>query len=409
MQNQRLGLNTQVGTVVEQANSYLARINDLNEQISAARSKAGGQPPNDLMDQRDQAVSELNQLVGITTYEQGDKLNISLASGGQALLSGQTIYPLQAVSSSKDISRTVVAYTLPAGSGGKTVTVELGDTEVTGGKLGGLLQFRASSLDVMQSQLGQMAVGLALSFNEQHKLGLDQNGNPGGDYFSIGQPQGVPNAQNKSNAQISGTFGTVGNINAKDYDITFDGTNYMVTRLPEGTQVYNGPATGTPPTATLDLDAEMGVRLTISAPPQAGDKWSLSPTRDAARDLKVAITDPNKIALADTTGGNANGKNGLKLAQLQTAKVLDRSSTSINEMFSRVVNTVGVQTQQIKAAATAQANLITQKQAAQQNVSGVNLNEEYVSLSQYQEQYQASARIIDVASTMFDTLLGLRG
>ena len=409
MQNQRLGLNTQVGTVVEQANSYLARINDLNEQISAARAKAGGQPPNDLMDQRDQAVSELNQLVGITTYEQGDKLNISLASGGQALLSGQTIYPLQAVSSSKDISRTVVAYTLPAGSGGKTVTVELGDTEVTGGKLGGLLQFRASSLDVMQSQLGQMAVGLALSFNEQHKLGLDQNGNPGGDYFSIGQPQGVPNAQNKSNAQISGTFGTVGNINAKDYDITFDGTNYMVTRLPEGTQVYNGPATGTPPTATLDLDAEMGVRLTISAPPQAGDKWSLSPTRDAARDLKVAITDPNKIALADTTGGNANGKNGLKLAQLQTAKVLDRSSTSINEMFSRVVNTVGVQTQQIKAAATAQANLITQKQAAQQNVSGVNLNEEYVSLSQYQEQYQASARIIDVASTMFDTLLGLRG
>ena len=84
----------------------------------------------------------------------------------------------------------------------------------------------------MQSQLGQMAVGLALSFNEQHKLGLDQNGNPGGDYFSIGQPQGVPNAQNKSNAQISGTFGTVGNINAKDYDITFDGTNYMVTRCP---------------------------------------------------------------------------------------------------------------------------------------------------------------------------------
>ena len=43
------------------------------------------------------------------------------------------------------------------------------------------------------------------------------------------------------------------------------------------------------------------MRLTISAPPQAGDKWSLSPTRDAARDLNVVITDPNKIALADAT------------------------------------------------------------------------------------------------------------
>ena len=103
------------------------------------------------------------------------------------------------------------------------------------------------------------------------------------------------------------------------------------------------------------------MRLTISAPPQAGDKWSLSPTRDAARDLNVVITDPNKIALADATGGNANGKNGLKLAQLQTAKVLGGNTTSINEMFSQVVNTVGVQTQQIKSAATAQANLITQK------------------------------------------------
>lgn len=276
MQNQRLGLNTQITTTVEQVNSYLTRINDLNSQISTARAKAGGNPPNDPLDQRDRAVSELNQLIGVTTYEQGDKLSISLASGGQALLSGDTVYPLQAVSSAKDVSRTVIAYTLPAGSGGKTVAVELNDAEVTGGKLGGLLQFRATSLDFMQAQLGQMAVGLALSFNEQHRQGLDTAGNPGTDFFSIGKPQGVPNAGNKSGAQISGEFTNVNNINAKDYEISFDGTNYMVTRLPEGTQVYNGPATGTPPTATLDLNAEMGVTLTIDSPPQAGDKWALS-------------------------------------------------------------------------------------------------------------------------------------
>ncbi|WP_116521466.1 flagellar hook-associated protein FlgK [Achromobacter insuavis] len=409
MQNQRLGLNTQISTTVDQVNSYLTRIDDLNNQISTARAKAGGNPPNDLMDQRDQAVSELNQLIGVTTYEQGDKINISLASGGQALLSGNTIYPLQAVASSKDVSRTVVAYTLPAGSGGKTVSVELNDADVTGGKLGGLLQFRASSLDVMQAQLGQMAVGLAMSFNEQHRQGLDTAGNPGTDFFSIGNPQGVPNAANKSGAQISGTFTNLNNINAKDYEISFDGANYRVTRLPEGTQVYNGPATGTPPTATLDLSAEMGVTLTIDSPPQAGDKWSLSPTRDAARDINVLITDPEKIAAADTAGGDANGKNALKLAQLQTTKVLGHGTMSINEMFSQVVNTVGVQTAQIKSANTAQSNLVAQKLEAQQAVSGVNLNEEYVSLSLYQEQYQASARIIDVASTLFDTLLGLRG
>lgn len=406
MQNQRIGLNTQITTTVEQVNSYLTRIDDLNQQISLATGKAGGSPPNDLLDQRDQAVMELNQLVGVTTYEQGDKINITLASGGQALLSGNTIYPLQAVASSKDAGRTAIAYTLPAGSG-KTVAVELDDAEVTGGSLGGLLQFRATSLDVMQSQLGQMAVGLALSFNEQHKQGLDQNGNPGTDFFGIGSPQGVPNAQNKSNASLSGQFTNLNNINAKEYEISFDGTNYRVLRMPEGSQVYNGPATGTP--GTLNLDSEMGVTLTISAPPQAGDKWSLAPTRDAARDLTVLISDPYKIAAADLEGGDANGKNALKLAQLQNSKVLGNGTMSVNDMFGQVVNTVGVQTAQLKSAATAQANLITQKTAAQQAVSGVNLNEEYVSLSLYQEQYQASARIIDVASTMFDTLLGLRG
>ncbi|AXA69649.1 flagellar hook-associated protein FlgK [Achromobacter insolitus] len=406
MQNQRIGLNTQITTTVEQVNSYLARIDDLNQQISLATGKAGGSPPNDLLDQRDQAVMELNQLVGITTYEQGDKINISLANGGQALLSGNTIYPLQAVASAKDAGRTAIAYTLPAGSG-KTVAVELNDAEVTGGSLGGLLQFRSSSLDVMQSQLGQMAVGLALSFNEQHKQGLDQNGNPGTDFFGIGSPQGVPNAQNKSNATLTGEFTNLNNINAKEYEVSFDGTNYRVLRMPEGSQVYNGPATGTP--GTLNLDSEMGVTLTISAPPQAGDKWSLAPTRDAARDLTVLISDPYKVAAADLEGGDANGKNALKLAQLQNSKVLGNGTMSVNDMFGQVVNTVGVQTQQLKSAATAQANLITQKLAAQQAVSGVNLNEEYVSLSLYQEQYQASARIIDVASTMFDTLLGLRG
>ena len=361
MQNQRLGLNTQVGTVVEQTNSYLARINDLNEQISAARAKAGGQPPNDLMDQRDQAVSELNQLVGITTYEQGDKLNISLASGGQALLSGQTIYPLQAVP--------LVQGHQPHGGG--LYAAGRCRRQDRHGRAGRHRSHRRQArwpAAVPRQLAGRDAEpawpdgrgpGAVVQCAAQAGPGPERQ--PRWRLLQHRPAQGVPNAQNKSNAQISGTFGTVGNINAKDYDITFDGTNYMVTRMPEGTQVYNGPATGTPPTATLDLDAEAGVRLTISAPPQAGDKWSLSPTRDAARDLNVVITDPNKIALADATGGNANGKNGLKLAQLQTAKVLGGNTTSINEMFSQVVNTVGVQTQQIKSAATAQANLITQK------------------------------------------------
>jgi flagellar hook-associated protein 1 FlgK len=72
------------------------------------------------------------------------------------------------------------------------------------------------------------------------------------------------------------------------------------------------------------------------------------------------------------------------------------------------VNKVGVMTQQNATAAKAQATLIQQNFSAQQAVSGVNLNEEYVNLDRYQEQFRAASRLIDVSSTLFDTLLGLR-
>lgn len=409
LQTQRIGLNEQITTTVAQTNSYLERISDLNKQITLARASAGGQSPNDLLDQRDQAISELNQLVGVTTYEQGDSINISL-SNGQALLSGNQIYKLQAVPSSSDVTRTVVAFSLPAGSGGKTIAVEMDDSQVTGGKLGGLTKFRTENLDRTQSQLGQMAVGMALAFNEVHKLGFDLDGVQGGDFFKVPTPQVVRNSDNAGNGVFAAAFDTASEVTSKDYEITYKNGDYLVTSKPDGALVAQRSAADT---TEWDLSDKIGVKLTVppatATIPQNGDSWSLNPTRAAGGELALLVTDPSKIAAAATQDGNADGGNALKLAELQNKKVLGGGSMSVNESFSQLVNTVGVQTQQVLSAAKAQANLIIQKTAAQQSVSGVNLNEEYVNLSQYQEQYQASARIIDVASSMFDTLLGLRG
>src|SRR3546814_765323 len=112
--------------------------------------------------------------------------------------------------------------------------------------------------------------------------------------------------------------------------------------------------------------------------------------------------------MATPGSGTSNGDVGLELAGLQTAKVLGNGSMSLNEAFSQIVNHVGVMTQQNSTSAKAQATLIQQNYAAQQAVSGVNLNEEYVRLDQYQEQFRAASKLIDVSSSLFDTLLGLR-
>ncbi len=82
---------------------------------------------------------------------------------------------------------------------------------------------------------------------------------------------------------------------------------------------------------------------------------------------------------------------------------------SLNESFSQIVNKIAVQTQQNGTAAKAQATLIQQNFSAQQAVSGVNLDEEYVNLTRFQEQYSAAARLIEVSSTLFNTLIGIRG
>jgi len=400
LQNQREGLNTQVTTTVQQVNSYLDRINELNQQVIKAKATNNNQPPNDLLDQRDQLLNELNQLVGIRYYEQGDTVNITL-EGGQTLLSGKSVFKLSTMAASDDPTRTVVAYSVPGG-GGTDIQVELDDTEVSGGKLGGLLQFR-KSLDTVQNQLGQFAVGLALSFNAQHEQGLDLNGDPGGAMFGLVPPRAIRNPDNVGTGDLTTEYTDANALQPSDYKIEFDGTNYTVTRTSDG-HVYN--LAPDPDDGTISFD---GLVVTPAGVAAAGDSWTLRPLRDAAGGLSALIRDPAKLALADEDGGTTNGNNGLALAKLQTDKVLGSGSMNLNEMFSLLVNNVGVDTQRLQAAGKAQASLIEQHTNQQQSVSGVNLNEEYVSLMSYQEQYQASARIIDVASTLFDTLLGLRG
>lgn len=514
LQKQREGLNTQISTTVEQINSYVERINELNQQIVIAQAKTG-QPANDLLDQRDAAISDLNQLVGIRYYYQGDSVNITL-QGGQTLLSGTSVYKLSAVSSAADPRRTVLAYSVPSG-GGQTIQVELADDEVTGGQLGGYLTFRNSSLDHIEDQLGLMAIGLATAFNEQNRQGVDLAGNPGADLLSLGKPTALANTENGGNATMTIEYSNVNQLQPSAYEVITDGTgNYTVTRTLDGAVVHRGPLTPSTDPAVLGTMTFDGITVTVDDngdAPVVNDRWLLKPTRDAARDLAAAISDPTKLALSGTyvvkgeknastttttfgyveakpdvthssqytvtyindpanptyptptyvvtradgsvaatfdpndpadpivangeiefdgltfsvaniataangdtwtlypdagPSGVTNGENGLKLAQLQHTKLLGNGTMTLNEVFSTLVNNVGVKTQQLNTAVTAQNSLIKQQYAAVQGVSGVNLNEEYVNLVQFQEQYQANARVIDTATVLFDTLLGLR-
>jgi flagellar hook-associated protein 1 FlgK len=399
LDSQRNNINTQITTTVTQINSYVERVRDLNTQITTARATASNHEPNDLLDQRDQLVAELSQMVNVNVIEQDGSISLTVGNG-QVLLGGNTIFPLNAQPSEDDPSRVAIAYTAP-GAGGTTISVELREDAIKGGSLGGLLAYRREALDTVQNNLGRLATGLAVAINGVHQTGVDLSNVAGGAFFSMGSPKVLPGADNGATAPaLTASISDVNKLTAQDYRVEYDGTQYLVTSVPNGTTT---PLTANP--QVVD-----GVEFAFAGgTPAAGQTWLVQPTRSAAADLSLAIDDPAKIAAAAPNTGSANGDVALTMAQLQTGKVLGNGSMSLNEAFSQVVNKVGVLTQQNSTAAKAQATLIQQNFSAQQAVSGVNLNEEYVNLDRYQEQFRAASRLIDVSSTLFDTLLGLRG
>ncbi|MEB2398490.1 MAG: flagellar hook-associated protein FlgK [Alcaligenaceae bacterium] len=418
LNDQRGNINTQITTVVEQINSYVERIRDLNTRITTARASAtGAHEPNDLLDQRDQLLSELNQLVGVKSFEQDGKVNLSIGNG-QILLGGDTVYPLRAQPSADDPQRTVLAYTIKDNTG-NVIGVELDESRIKGGTLAGLISYRQEALDAVQNNLGRLAMGLAVAVNEAHAQGVDLGNIAGGHFFTdftaAGSIKAVPGSHNSAGApSITVDLTDVDALTAEDYRISVkrDETTgaplgYEITSIPSGA-VTPGPALADTYPATVSLG---GMAITFSAAPapaNVGDSWLIRPTRAAGADLSLEINDPANIAAAAPNTGNANGDNALAMAKLQTQKTLGNGSMSFNEAFSQIVNKVGVLTQQNGTEAKATASLIQQNYAAQQAVSGVNLNEEYVQLMQFQEQFRAASKLIDVSSSLFDTLLSLR-
>ncbi|PJB14487.1 MAG: flagellar hook-associated protein FlgK, partial [Flavobacteriales bacterium CG_4_9_14_3_um_filter_32_8] len=68
-------------------------------------------------------------------------------------------------------------------------TVLIPEHQLQGGSVGGLIAFRNETLDVAQNEFGLLALGLAKTFNDQHRLGQDLSGVLGGDFFKVPKPE----------------------------------------------------------------------------------------------------------------------------------------------------------------------------------------------------------------------------
>ena len=240
-------------------NALAGNIASLNQQIALSDASSGGlQPPNDLLDQRDSLITQLNQQIGATPVSQSDgSVNLFLPNG-QPLVVGQQSYTLAATPDPENPQDLQVG--LQVGSS----AIQFRSSDLQGGTLGGLLAYRDNVLDTSENSLGRIAAVLSQSFNAQHTLGVDLNGQAGTNFFNVPTPT-VQNAiTNTGTAALAGTITDASALTTSDYSLRYDGTNYTLTKLSDST---------TQTFATLPQTVD-GVQIALtSGAPAAGDSF----------------------------------------------------------------------------------------------------------------------------------------
>jgi len=386
-------VNTSVTSTVDQINNYAKQIANVNQQIAKLKGAGGGNEPNDLLDQRDQLVDGLNKLVGVTVSQQdGGSYNISIGSG-ISLVQGTSYNQLATVASSADPSRNTIA-TVDPKTGAKT---EIPESQITTGSLGGLLAFR-QDLDSVRNQIGQLAMALGTSLNAQHKAGVDINGDAGGALFSLGSPAVVSNTKNTGGATLTASWADTTKVQASNYTLSYDGTNWTATRLSDNSKS----------TITVDSSAQTlsfdGLTVAYDQLPAGKDSFTIKPVAEAITGMSVLISEEGKLAAASSAGGESNNENAQKLLDIQTASVINGKST-LTEAYASLVANVGNKTSTLETTSKTQTAVVTQLTNQQQSVSGVNLDEEYANLTRYQQYYMANAQVLQTASTIFQSLI----
>ena len=317
MVQSRTGINSQITSSIGTINSYATQVDELNKAIMKV-SGVNGAAPNDLLDQRDQVISALNKVVQVTTLPQNNGTLSVFIANGQPLVLGSQVSTLVAIPAVTDPTRLQVSIR----NNGSSIPIP--DSAFGGGSLGGIMSYRTETLDVAQNSLGRTAIALATQFNAQHRLGQDQTGAPGTDFFTVGGPQvnGAPG--NSATAAVTATIADSSKLTASDYQLAYDGTRYTITRVSDG-----NATTIPPPGAAFPVTVD---GVSYSAPTMAaGDSFLIKPSVNGAATLSVAITNTQKIAAATPVITSVNAVTDMGLVTRGNTGAGIVTSTNINK------------------------------------------------------------------------------
>ncbi len=280
-------INSQLGDEANTISSLAKNIATLNGTI-AIEQRRTGQPPNDLLDQRDHLLDQLATHINVQIARQDDGSVIVSVGAGQPLVVGTQASTLVAMPDAYDASRNGIAIK----TAGSQVDIT---TRLSGGKLGGLLDFRSNLLDTTRNQLGQLGVALSEQVNNQQRAGFDLNGNFGANIFNIGGVDSLARSTNVGSGALAITRQqpSAGALTDRNYIMQYGGSGWTLQRADTGAAVaLSGAGTLLSP-----FQAD-GLSIVVSGAPTIGDSFLVRPTHSAVSGMNLLVSDPNAIAAA---------------------------------------------------------------------------------------------------------------
>jgi flagellar hook-associated protein 1 FlgK len=471
-------LRSRMTATTAEINALGSGIAAINRQILDAGVATGRTAPPDLLDQRDRLLEKLSGLVQVDTSLQRDGTMSVFVGSGQVLVLGVDAAQLAVTPGSSDPAQPQIVL---RGTGPDVNITQF----LTGGELGGMLDFNREMLAPARAELGRIAVGLVDTFNTAHRNGMDAEGQLGGDFFAIGAPQTFAAATNSGTGSVAVTITGVAALQATNYRLSFDGTAYTLLRADNGAVVpTTGAGTGASP-----LVAD-GLSIVVSGAPAASDQFLLKPLEHVAGTMQLLVTrtadvaaaaptrttaalgntgtasissgqvidvaDANLLATAtiqfltpttysvnsagsfaftpgadidingtrvqingvpaagdqfviqSNAGGVGDNRNALALIDRLGRSVFNGNIT-LQDAAGGLVTSIGARTAETAHQRDAQSLVLEQNRERLDSVRGVNLDEEAADMLRYEQLYQAAARTMAVADTLFNTLLAALG
>jgi len=390
-----------VSDEVAKINTLVNEIAKLNQAIFA--NSPGQFSANDLKDQRDRLIKELSEKIDITFVNESDgQVSLTLRNGTPLVLKNVTFNLSTGLNGN---NKSFLDVFISNGAGG-TINVT---SAIQGGKLKGYLDMRDLEVPAIKEKLDRLAAGFVQEFNRVHQQGFGVDGSTGVNFFTPLSPTVFTNTLNTGSAQVSVLNASPTTVLVDDFEITFTGaTSFTLTNLTTG-----AASSAITFTAGTTFNLAGGFAVNITGTPAVGDRFKFSVSENAATFIKVSnevLSNSQKIAAGNSTsgdGGNAGDLAGLQSDLTFNSVTLQSGSGAFtfDEFYNALVSAIGIQSATAQAGVRQQEGVLLQLSNRRESISGVSIDEELINLIQFQQAFNASARMISLVEELFDTLI----